>query len=80
MLAGSDIAVETAQLLAALQHCNAPVVVVSNEVGMGIVPETALGRRFRDAQGILNQQIAAQAGLVAMVIAGLPLVLKGHLP
>ena len=80
MLAGSDVAAQTAQLLAALQHCNAPVVVVSNEVGMGIVPETALGRRFRDAQGTLNQQIAAQAGLVAMVIAGLPLVLKGHLP
>jgi len=79
MLAEADIAAETAALLAALATCASAVVVVSNEVGWGIVPENALARAFRDHQGRLNQQLAAQAGLVASVMAGLPLVLKGTL-
>jgi adenosylcobinamide kinase/adenosylcobinamide-phosphate guanylyltransferase len=51
-------------------------VLVSNEVGMGIVPESALGREFRDAAGLVNQRMAALAGHVVFMIAGLPLVLK----
>lgn len=68
------------ELLDALARPASDVIIVSNEVGMGIVPESALGRRFRDLQGALNQDLAAIAGTVVFVIAGQPLVLKGTLP
>jgi adenosylcobinamide kinase/adenosylcobinamide-phosphate guanylyltransferase len=80
LLAGADLAAEEARLIAALGACAGPVVVVTNEVGLSIVPDNALARAFRDAQGRLNQRLAASAGLVVAVWAGLPLVLKGALP
>jgi adenosylcobinamide kinase/adenosylcobinamide-phosphate guanylyltransferase len=52
-------------------------VLVSNEVGSGIVPDNALARRFRDLQGQLNQSIAARADRVVFLVAGLPLIVKG---
>lgn len=80
ILADNDIDAETKVLLATLDQISAPVVCVSNEVGMGLVPETALGRQFRDAQGRLNQNIAKQSDLAVFIAAGLPMVLKGQLP
>ncbi|MCF2869640.1 bifunctional adenosylcobinamide kinase/adenosylcobinamide-phosphate guanylyltransferase [Octadecabacter sp. G9-8] len=80
LLADGDMAAACETLLFDLAACPAQVIVVSNEVGTGIVPDNALARRFRNAQGRLNQMLAAQAGLVVQVVAGLPQVLKGTLP
>ncbi|HZC57983.1 MAG TPA: bifunctional adenosylcobinamide kinase/adenosylcobinamide-phosphate guanylyltransferase [Xanthobacteraceae bacterium] len=79
MLAAADIEAETALLEQALAAAAAPAVLVANEVGSGIVPDHALGRRFRDLHGILNQRIAARADRVVLVVAGLPLAVKGTL-
>lgn len=77
MLAERDVKVEVDALLAALQGASGPVVLVSNETGLGIVPDNALARRFRDAQGTLNQRVAMIAARVDFIAAGLPLRLKG---
>jgi adenosylcobinamide kinase / adenosylcobinamide-phosphate guanylyltransferase len=80
LLAGQDVGQRAQDLVETLCASPCPVVVVSNEVGWGIVPDNALARQFRDAQGRLNQMIAARAGLVVGVMAGLPFALKGQLP
>ena len=77
LFAERDLAEETVRLAAGLADLAGPVVFVSNEIGLGLVPETALGRRFRDAQGRLNQAVAAAVPRVVFVAAGLPLRLKG---
>lgn len=61
----------------ALQSSQVQIALVSNEIGLGLVPETSLGRAFRDAQGRLNQKVAAVCDQVDFVAAGLPLRLKG---
>lgn len=80
LLAEADLESEIAQLVEALAQAPHPRVVVSNEVGQGIVPADALSRRFRAAQGALNQALAAAAEHAVWVVAGLPQPLKGPLP
>ncbi|MEM9667427.1 MAG: bifunctional adenosylcobinamide kinase/adenosylcobinamide-phosphate guanylyltransferase [Pseudomonadota bacterium] len=72
-----DVESETARLCATISAFPVPIILVSNELGLGLVPETALGRAFRDAQGRLNQAVAASCERVEFVAAGLPLILKG---
>lgn len=68
---------EIGRLLATLPQLPGRILLVSNEVGYGIVPENALARRFRDEQGRLNQAIAALANRVTLVVAGIPVTVKG---
>jgi len=72
-----DAGGEIARLLAVLPRLQGPIVMVANEVGLGIVPENEAAREFRDHAGRLNQGVAAQADRVVFMAAGLPLTLKG---
>ena len=76
MLGGHDVDGEIARLGQALDARSAPTIAVANEVGLGIVPETALGRAFRDRAGALNQHLAGRAGRVVLMVAGLPMTVK----
>jgi adenosylcobinamide kinase/adenosylcobinamide-phosphate guanylyltransferase len=75
-LAEEDIAHRTSALITAIKECATPIALVSNEVGLSIVPENALARRFRDEAGLLNQHVAAACDKVLFVAAGLPFILK----
>jgi adenosylcobinamide kinase / adenosylcobinamide-phosphate guanylyltransferase len=79
MLAEADVDAEIEKLETTLDAIAAPIVLVANEVGSGIVPSFPLGRRFRDRQGELNQRIAVRADRVVLMVAGLPLAVKGTL-
>jgi len=74
--AGRDWSIEASALADALGRQRSPVVLVTNEVGLGIVPDNALAREFRDAAGMLNQMIARVADEVEFVVAGLPMRVK----
>lgn len=77
LLAEEDVGGACAALVEAVRSSAAPIVLVANEVGLSIVPDNALARRFRDEAGWLNQMVAAACDGVVLVAAGLPLVLKG---
>lgn len=68
------------ELVSAARTRHAGMIFVSNEVGMGIVPDSALGRAFRDQAGRMNQALAQEADAVVLLVAGLPLALKGEIP
>ena len=74
--AGRNWSEEAALLTDALGRQRSPVILVTNEVGLGIVPGNALARSFRDAAGLLNQNVAAVADEVEFVVAGLPMKVK----
>ncbi|MCP4327840.1 MAG: bifunctional adenosylcobinamide kinase/adenosylcobinamide-phosphate guanylyltransferase [Alphaproteobacteria bacterium] len=76
LLSDRDVEAACQDLVAALPVLDGPVVLVANEVGLGIVPEARLGREFRDRAGRLHQDIAAVAQSVVLVVAGLPQHLK----
>lgn len=76
VLAERDTAAATEGLVCSLSAARGPVILVANEVGLGIVPENALARRFRDVAGRINQEVATVVYEAVMMIAGLPLVLK----
>lgn len=76
MLADHDVEAECAGLSEVLARPRGPWFIVSNEVGLGIVPDNPLGRRFRDAQGRLNAEMAAVADEVILMVAGLPMKVK----
>lgn len=76
MLGGEDVDDHTDRLLDALAEAPCPLVMVANEVGLGIVPDNRLARDFRDAAGRLNQRVAEAAHRVIFMAAGLPLLLK----
>lgn len=65
-----------AELVRVVQACAGPVILVSNEVGLGVVPDSQLGRQFRDLAGMANQAVAAVADEVVMTVAGIPVVIK----
>jgi adenosylcobinamide kinase/adenosylcobinamide-phosphate guanylyltransferase len=76
MLARRDVDAEIARLCEAIPGLGGPAAFVSNEVGLGLVPETRLGRDFRDAQGRANREVARACDAVVLVAAGLPRLLK----
>jgi len=80
MLRNSNIADKTLELMTALGKAGTPVVMVTNELGLGGVADNKLARRFQREQGVLNQKMAEITELVVVVTAGLPHVLKGALP
>jgi adenosylcobinamide kinase / adenosylcobinamide-phosphate guanylyltransferase len=76
ILAEADVEGAGTALLAACAEAPGPIVLVGNEVGLGIVPDNALARRFRDAAGRLHQRLASRADRVVFMVAGLPMIVK----
>ena len=73
---GREPTAEITRLVGSLDRLRGPVVLVANEVGLGLVPDNPVARAFRDHAGRLHQEIAARAERVVLVAAGLPIILK----
>ena len=80
VMAEKDIDAEIEALLGALKMSTQKIVIVSNELGLGLVPEHGLSRRFRYQHGLMNQRVAQVASCVVFVVAGIAQVIKGRLP
>ncbi len=78
--AGTEDHPEVSELLQILDAPPCDLIIVTNEVGMGVIPENAMARRFRDAAGRLNQEVARRAGQVVLMVSGLPVHVKGDAP
>ena len=74
----ADCVAAADRLVACQSRRSGPLVAVTNEVGLGVVPETRAGRYFRDAAGLVNQELARQADRVVLMVSGLPLDLLSH--
>jgi adenosylcobinamide kinase/adenosylcobinamide-phosphate guanylyltransferase len=79
-LSNAELLQARADLVSAVERCPAHVVLVTNEVGLGIVPDNALARRYRDLLGRINQDMARACDTAVLLVAGLPLVMKGVEP
>ena len=75
-----DAAAEVSALVERLKPTSNKIVIVSNELGLGLVPEHGMSRHFRDQHGLMNQRVAEVAQCVVFVMAGIPQVIKGRLP
>ena len=75
-----DVAAEVSALVETLKPTSNKIVIVSNELGLGLVPEHGLSRRFRDQHGLMNQRVAEVAQCVVFMVAGIAQVIKGQLP
>jgi adenosylcobinamide kinase/adenosylcobinamide-phosphate guanylyltransferase len=76
LFAETDITAAAGSLVTAMDRAPGPVILVANEIGLGVVPDNALARRFRDIAGDINQTVAAQVDSAVLIAAGLPIVLK----
>ena len=79
LLAGQDIDDAINELLLTIKACPGEIILISSEVGLGIVPDNSIARRFRDLSGKLHQKLAMEAENVLLMVAGIPMVVKGKL-
>ena len=79
LLAGQDIDDAINELLQMIKACPGEIILISSEVGLGIVPDNSIARRFRDLSGKLHQKLAMEAENVLLMVAGIPMVVKGEL-
>ena len=76
MLHERDISAELDALVDSIERAEGELIVVSNELGLGLVPDTPLGREYRDWHGVMNQRVAAVCDSVVLMVAGLPMAVK----